>query len=418
MPVLMRRQPQAPVFMTEATRQLSDVMLHNSVNVMMKKRDDGIADYPLFTHREVDVAFRRWRPIPLHTRFDVTGERIPLGEDAGLSLEFFDAGHILGSVGTLIRAHGRQIFLHGRRAVRRPDDHARGAVPRGATGRADRRDHARGSCDAARLYARWRGVALRAGDQGGLRSPAPGCSSRFSRPRQDAGDPRDVLRNSGATDSSASVPSISAASGRSCRKSTTSSPSKSRGNTGTCSFSMTVAPFTMAGRAAEATPLKGGRLYALSSGYDDREDALQRVRPAGHQQSRARPLFRRLRRSRVPRRTPPPGASGRDRTTQPDVPPQPLNCEVEQFNFSAHATRETLRAYVNKVRPKKNRAGARRCGGHRVVPQHAGRRPSEQRDPAPDSGGAAGAVAVRFHGSAGRNGTHGMACLLFFTCLR
>src|ERR1700761_1605786 len=56
LPVLMRRQPQAPVFMTEATRQLSDVMLHNSVNVMMKKREEGITEYPLFTHREVDLA--------------------------------------------------------------------------------------------------------------------------------------------------------------------------------------------------------------------------------------------------------------------------------------------------------------------------------------------------------------------------
>ena len=37
----------------------------------------------------------------------------------------------------------------------------------------------------------------------------------------------------------------------------------------------------------------------------------------------------------------------------PDAPPQPLNCQVEEFNFSAHATRETIRAYVNKVRPKK-----------------------------------------------------------------
>jgi Cft2 family RNA processing exonuclease len=37
----------------------------------------------------------------------------------------------------------------------------------------------------------------------------------------------------------------------------------------------------------------------------------------------------------------------------PDVPPQPLTCQVEQFNFSAHATRESLRAYVNKLRPRK-----------------------------------------------------------------
>jgi Cft2 family RNA processing exonuclease len=37
----------------------------------------------------------------------------------------------------------------------------------------------------------------------------------------------------------------------------------------------------------------------------------------------------------------------------PEVPPQPLHCHVEQFNFSAHASRESLRAYVNQVRPKK-----------------------------------------------------------------
>jgi Cft2 family RNA processing exonuclease len=37
----------------------------------------------------------------------------------------------------------------------------------------------------------------------------------------------------------------------------------------------------------------------------------------------------------------------------PEVAPQPLACRMEQFNFSAHASRETLRAYVNKVRPKK-----------------------------------------------------------------
>ena len=34
LPVLMRRQPQAKVFMTQPTARLADAMLHNSVNVM------------------------------------------------------------------------------------------------------------------------------------------------------------------------------------------------------------------------------------------------------------------------------------------------------------------------------------------------------------------------------------------------
>ena len=76
LPVLMRRHPRAPVFMTEATRQLSDVMLHNSVNVMTKKRDEGISAYPLFTHREVELCTKRWQAAPLAQRFDLGGNRL------------------------------------------------------------------------------------------------------------------------------------------------------------------------------------------------------------------------------------------------------------------------------------------------------------------------------------------------------
>src|SRR5687767_12485607 len=113
LPVLQRRQPQAPVFMTEATRQLGDVMLHNSVNVMLKKREDGVPNYPLFGHRELDAITRRWRAVPLQTRFDLEGDRLGPQEEAPISVELFDAGHILGSAGTLIRAHGRTIFYTG-----------------------------------------------------------------------------------------------------------------------------------------------------------------------------------------------------------------------------------------------------------------------------------------------------------------
>lgn len=36
-----------------------------------------------------------------------------------------------------------------------------------------------------------------------------------------------------------------------------------------------------------------------------------------------------------------------------EFPPQELRCQVEKFNFSGHASRESLRDYVNQVRPKK-----------------------------------------------------------------
>src|SRR3954471_13821137 len=54
-PLLMRRHPEARVFMTEATSRLGEVMLHNSVNVMTRRSEEGTAQQILFTHREIDI---------------------------------------------------------------------------------------------------------------------------------------------------------------------------------------------------------------------------------------------------------------------------------------------------------------------------------------------------------------------------
>jgi Cft2 family RNA processing exonuclease len=88
-------------------------MLHNSVNVMQRLREEGVPDAQLFGHREVDQAVKRWQVAPLETRFDLDGERLgPQGESA-VAIEFFDAGHILGSVGVRITTGGRTIFYTG-----------------------------------------------------------------------------------------------------------------------------------------------------------------------------------------------------------------------------------------------------------------------------------------------------------------
>jgi Cft2 family RNA processing exonuclease len=77
LPVVSRRHPEARVFLTEATRALGDAMLHNSVNVMLRRREEaGVTDYPLFTHRELEIQWRRWTAIPLHIRVSADGERL------------------------------------------------------------------------------------------------------------------------------------------------------------------------------------------------------------------------------------------------------------------------------------------------------------------------------------------------------
>lgn len=113
LPFLTRREPQARVFMTEATTRIADVMLHNSVNVMTRQREDHhIESYPLFTHRGVELSRQAWQPCPLRTKYTLDGERATDAE-TGPTFEFFPAGHILGAAGVLIRCDGRTIFYTG-----------------------------------------------------------------------------------------------------------------------------------------------------------------------------------------------------------------------------------------------------------------------------------------------------------------
>src|SRR3954465_4660511 len=78
LPVLMRRHPDARVFMPEATAAIGDALLHNSVNVMTRKREElGVTLYPLFTHRETERATDLWQSCPMRQSITLGGERVP-----------------------------------------------------------------------------------------------------------------------------------------------------------------------------------------------------------------------------------------------------------------------------------------------------------------------------------------------------
>jgi Cft2 family RNA processing exonuclease len=106
LPVLMRRNSKAPAYMTPMTADFADALLHNSVNVMSAQREqEGIKEYPLFTHRELDGLIRRFE-----TR--MPGRGFELAE-TGVRAEFFDAGHLPGSVGVMLDVDGLRIFYTG-----------------------------------------------------------------------------------------------------------------------------------------------------------------------------------------------------------------------------------------------------------------------------------------------------------------
>ena len=109
LPFLTRREPKAKVLMTEPTTRIADVMLHNSVNVMLRQKEEHeIQNYPLFTHRGVEFSRQSWQPCVIGRRYDLGGER-----NNEVTCEFFHSGHILGAAGVMIRAEGKTVFYTG-----------------------------------------------------------------------------------------------------------------------------------------------------------------------------------------------------------------------------------------------------------------------------------------------------------------
>lgn len=112
LPVLQEKQPSAEVFMTPAAAALSEVMLHNSVNVMSAKRLDlGIVEYPFFTHADLDRLSDSWNAKSCNEVFRV-GFR---PESAGHLLRCrAHSGVRRGNAGERVRPYG---VLYRRRAV-------------------------------------------------------------------------------------------------------------------------------------------------------------------------------------------------------------------------------------------------------------------------------------------------------------
>jgi Cft2 family RNA processing exonuclease len=352
LPLAMRRFPGARIFMTETTAEIGSVLLHNSVNVMTRQREEiGEMSYPLFTHRETDRASKRWRWCPLRQRISISGERAPNREKDALTFEFFDAGHVLGSTGVILRAEGRTVFYTGdvnfdgqtimeaavfpeeridvliiectRGDHSKPDGWTRASEEQrlaATLGAAFERD----ACVLIPVFALGKTQEILAMlykfRRQRLLSEFPiyigGLSSKFT----DIYDRR-------AHTTRRQLP---------CLK-----------------LMREVAPFILNDETVRDAPVRGGRVYVLSSGMmipktlsnvfarriiENPQHAIFFVGYANPESSAG--LLR-------------DAGTGGGVALDPDKPPQRIRCNIEQFQFSAHASRESLVDYAKKISPKK-----------------------------------------------------------------
>ena len=108
LPVLLRHQPDTPVFCSLGSAELVPIMLKNSYQVMQRIREEkGIVEYPLFSRSEIRHATECLRSI----RF---GDTIVVEkENDKLEITFYPAGHIPGACAVSLKHKHRKIFISG-----------------------------------------------------------------------------------------------------------------------------------------------------------------------------------------------------------------------------------------------------------------------------------------------------------------
>ncbi|MCX6964150.1 MAG: MBL fold metallo-hydrolase [Verrucomicrobia bacterium] len=350
LPVLTRREPQAPVFMTEPTAHICEIMLHNSVSVMTRQREElSLMEYPLFTHRGVDFCEQAWVRCGLRQRYNLAGE--PSVDDDEVTFEFYHAGHILGSAGVLIRHKGKSLFYTGDVNFENQTIMSGAAFPEGGvdflimeTTRGDAQTPA--GFSRASEEERFSRAVRRAIDDGGT----------VTIPVFALGKTQEILAILWKMRLHGEIPALPIYIGGLSVKVTTVYDALAGNSTRShpeLQLLQEMAPYVLSGREiVDAMPRKKA-IYALSSGMMTEHtlsnifarrilsDASQTLLFVGYSDPDSPAAKVRK------------AAPGDEVKLDKDFPAVPVRCRVEEFSFSAHSSREMLRNYVLALKPAK-----------------------------------------------------------------
>jgi Cft2 family RNA processing exonuclease len=350
LPVLMRHQPKARVFMTHPTAKITDAMLHNSVNVMSRLRDElGIRSYPLFTHRETDNAAQLWQSVGLQQYWSLDGERVPSSED-GPTFEMFDAGHILGSAGIMLRGEGKRIFYTGdvnfiaqtvMNAADFPEEPLDVLIIETTRGDRELDPHFSRKSEEEQFI---NAIETTFSSGGSILVPV------FA-----LGKTQEILTILHLAKRQGRLGNVPIYIGGLSTKITIihdQLASQSTRQQAGLQILDSLAPYVLSGREIQTTQINRNRIYALSSGMMT-EKTLSNQLAARFLSDPKQSIF-------FVGYADPGSAGGRLKAAKPgelvqlddNSPGQKLECAVREFDFSAHSPREHLLDYIRKVTPK------------------------------------------------------------------
>ena len=109
LPFLVKNFPYIKIITTPQTRALAELTLHNSVSILKKEINSN--EFEFYSHDEVDLLIKIIEYKEYQNEFELNSYHQQ--KDAKVNCTFYDAGHILGSAGILLRSNNHKIFYTG-----------------------------------------------------------------------------------------------------------------------------------------------------------------------------------------------------------------------------------------------------------------------------------------------------------------
>jgi metallo-beta-lactamase family protein len=102
-PFLVKSGFTGAIISTVATHDVAEFIMRDALSLMVRAQEHG-APEPIYAEQDIDAALKLWKPRGLHE---------PLELEGGVTHEFYDAGHILGSAMSKFTRGGKTLVVTG-----------------------------------------------------------------------------------------------------------------------------------------------------------------------------------------------------------------------------------------------------------------------------------------------------------------
>ena len=107
LPFLIKKFPHLKIITTPQTRALAELTLHNAITILKRQINEN--EFKIYTRDEVDLLIKSINYKSYNEKIILTS----LNTNFTIEAEFFDAGHIIGSAGILLKTDDKNIFFTG-----------------------------------------------------------------------------------------------------------------------------------------------------------------------------------------------------------------------------------------------------------------------------------------------------------------